>query len=232
MEKRRKELAFLAVGVLLLGAALYTTFKPRAKPASAEQPRQVAQEANAQPQEPAEVSGPSVEQEEAGAKKATGSLTAVAKPRRDPFRGRSACVVASVPSSSGSAARPTKISRVPTLPMPPLPSLLGPGGYGESQQFGTLSFPGFASAGMMQPGGTSPGTMAASQATGLSDNVLRVTGIIEGDPTIAILRKGDARYIVRVGDPVQGYVVESISGRRVVLAAGGERRSLFLGGRL
>jgi hypothetical protein len=60
-----------------------------------------------------------------------------------------------------------------------------------------------------------------------------VTGIIQGDPNVAILRKGERRFIVREGDPVGSqYTVTKISARRVVLSAGEhDQVILYLSGR-
>jgi hypothetical protein len=232
MEKRRKELAFLAVGVLLLGAALYTTFKPRTEPASADKPKQVAEAPKAQPDEPREMEEPTaVDEGPVAAEKPSATKEPAASAHRDPFAGKKPGMRLS--STGGSLAKPVQMSAVRSFPMPPM---LGPGTAGPQNTFGTLPFAGMlgGNMGLPQPGATTSGTPSATGSRGTPpvDNTLRVTGIIEGNPTVAILRKGEARYIVQTGDPVLGYVVESISGRRVVLAAGGEKKSLFLGGRL
>jgi hypothetical protein len=57
---------------------------------------------------------------------------------------------------------------------------------------------------------------------------LKLTGVIEGDANLAVIRAGDARHIVREGQSINGkYVVKSISRTGVRLARNG--KTYFLG---
>jgi hypothetical protein len=85
-----------------------------------------------------------------------------------------------------------------------------------------------ASGATPESGVVTPGTPAPP-----AEPPLRLTGVIYGDPSMAIIRKGSQRYFVRPGDPVGSrYVVQSISQRRVVLATSQGTLSLDLTGRL
>jgi hypothetical protein len=241
MDKQKKELILLVIGMAVVGLAAYFSFRPKAPAAAPESPalsppkavararpaREAAateaaggvekkaetpdeQAARSADKEPAE-QVPAGKLEEAGPQR---------KPGRDPFEAPSfvglpggAAVARGVgPATTAASARAgamlpgsLRIGPLPTIP--PL-SVLVPGGPGGPQPV--------------------PGMPAFFQ-----QEKLRLTGIIHGDPAIAILRKGERRFIVREGDPVGArYIVTEISGRRVVLGAGEhDRVILYLPGR-
>jgi len=61
---------------------------------------------------------------------------------------------------------------------------------------------------------------------------LVLTGIVDGSPTVAILRQDDQRFFVKVGDFVgDGYRVQSIARQQVVLAGHEGNVILRMGGR-
>jgi len=61
--------------------------------------------------------------------------------------------------------------------------------------------------------------------------VLRLTGVVGGEQKLALLRRGESRYLVRVGDTVEsGYRVAKITDAAVVLQKGRRTRTLRLGG--
>lgn len=61
---------------------------------------------------------------------------------------------------------------------------------------------------------------------------LSLTGIVDGKPTVAILRQDDKRFFVKVGDQVgDGYRVQSIRGEQVVLVGQQGKLVLRMGGR-
>jgi len=54
---------------------------------------------------------------------------------------------------------------------------------------------------------------------------LRLVGIVTGARTLAVIRHGDTRYYVKVGDEIaDGYRVEAIRGDREVVLAGNRGR--------
>jgi len=59
-------------------------------------------------------------------------------------------------------------------------------------------------------------------------DVLRLTGIVEGQARLAIMRRGGNRYMVRLGDSVDGQRVLLISAGSVVLQHGAHKRTLRL----
>ena len=182
--KRRKELALIGVGALVVLVALYLTFRPRAKPAAATPPvaSAVVQPA-AQPQAPSpQEPGPGLIE--------SGAATT---PGRDPFR---PVVLAQAPGATAPPAPP--MGGIDPLPVPWL--LQG-----------------------SEPGANLP----------TSQDRLRLAGIVQGEPPVAVLRQGSKRYFVTIGDPVDSeYIVRSISDRRVVLAKGEGTLSLIIGGRM
>ncbi len=71
-----------------------------------------------------------------------------------------------------------------------------------------------------------PGSPGASWG-GPAPSVLWLAGVVEGDPKLAVLRRGDSRYLVKEGDSVEGaYRVVKIASNAVTLQRG--RRSLTL----
>jgi hypothetical protein len=66
----------------------------------------------------------------------------------------------------------------------------------------------------------------------VADSSLTLTGIVEGKSDVAILRQGDQRLFVKVGDSIGGgYRVQSIGNQQVVLAGPQGTVILRMGGR-
>ncbi len=60
--------------------------------------------------------------------------------------------------------------------------------------------------------------------------VLWLSGVIRGDPSLAIIRRGENRYLVQEGNTIEsGYQVVEISPDRVVLQRRGAKRVLRIG---
>jgi|GEM_PF-2575512 len=59
--------------------------------------------------------------------------------------------------------------------------------------------------------------------------VLWLSGVIQGDPMVALLRRGENRFLVRKGDVFEGYEVVDISSNSVMLHRGGRTTKLRLG---
>ncbi len=188
MDKRRKELLFLAAGLVVLLLALYFTFKPSTPAAQATtKPAAPARAAPAAPLAQIQAAVAPIPMSEGGT--TTG---------RNPFTPVIATTRAVVPP----AAAPRVATASPLLPpLRPLPL-------------------GFS---MLEP---SSGAAITPTPAAPAESPLRLTGVISGDPSIAIVRKGDKRYYVRPGDPVGSrYVVQSISHRRVVLVGAREGKT-------
>ncbi|NIM04144.1 MAG: hypothetical protein GTN69_02985 [Armatimonadetes bacterium] len=86
--------------------------------------------------------------------------------------------------------------------------------------------PGAALPPLVPPGGV--GTLPSD----LTPDVLHLTGVIRGEKTLAVLRKGETRYFVNRGDKVEGnYVVTYIGANSVTLRTNeGDKINLILGG--
>jgi hypothetical protein len=223
MDKQKKELILLTVGLAVVGLAAYFSFHPKAPAAAPENAAPSASKAAASaepPQEPLKAEARHEEGQAQGAAEKDPSKQVAAvgpeeaqpqlKPGRDPFQApdfasaSSAAATSTRPRPGGAPGSAQALPRLPVIPPLPFIAAAIPGG--------------------VQP---PPGFTAAPQEK------LRVTGIIHGDPDVAILRKGERRFIVREGDPVGSqYIVTKISGRRVVLSAGEhDQVILYLSGR-
>jgi len=70
----------------------------------------------------------------------------------------------------------------------------------------------------------------ATRPLGPAPGVLWLSGVIQGDPTVAVLRRGENRYHVCEGDLIEGrYRVISISNNTAVLQRGSTRQTLRVG---
>jgi hypothetical protein len=208
MDKRRKELLFLGAGLAVLLLALYFTFKPSTPAARATtQPPQPAAAPVEQPQPSAEI--------QASAMPVPMSASGT-REGRNPFAPSVSTTAAAAPVGSGPPIT-TAMAPPPSLP------LLRPIGL---ELFPNSSGP---------ESGPGPSVITPAAPGPPAEAPLRLTGVIYGNPSIAIIRKGEQRYFVRPGDPVGSrYVVQSIEHRRVVLvgAQGLAPLQLDLTGRL
>lgn len=66
--------------------------------------------------------------------------------------------------------------------------------------------------------------------SGPPPDVLWLAGVIEGERTVALLRRGENRYLVGEGDKIEGgYQVVKIAAGSVTLQRGGRKRTLRVG---
>jgi len=127
----------------------------------------------------------------------------VSPPRRDPFNP----LVPSGRQMSSPAASPSRPAGPAATQLPP--SALFP-----------PTLPPLFGPGQAPVTGVTPGP-----------DVLYLSGIIKGNPDIAVLRRGENRYIVHQGDLIEGrYRVMAIGPGRVTLREGKNSYTLKLGG--
>ncbi len=62
-------------------------------------------------------------------------------------------------------------------------------------------------------------------------NVLWLSGVIQGNPKVALFRRGDNRYLVKEGGVVEGYQVANITSNSVTIQRGSRKRTLRIGQR-
>jgi hypothetical protein len=109
---------------------------------------------------------------------------------------------APVPPGVRAPRKPAPLSRATSrLPLPPLsPADFGP----------------------VQAGGAAP-------ATGPAPNVLWLSGVIQGDPRVALLRRGEHRYVMQEGGTFESYRVLKITSNSVTLQRGTKKQTLRVG---
>ncbi len=78
--------------------------------------------------------------------------------------------------------------------------------------------PDFAALGSAHPSGPPP-------------NLLWLSGVIQGDPPVALLRRGDKRYVVREGGTFEGYRVTRIGTNTATIQRGARTQTLRVGKR-
>lgn len=206
MDKRRKEILVLAGGLVVLLVALYCTFRPSA-PAAQATPRTAA---------PAAMVATA---KTTAAPEAQAAVTPTADPVSDTTAGRNpfrpVIATARVAAPITSPPPVTRLARLTTPPLMPLrPVAITP----------------FSGNGL---GGEVSRTPVITPTNRPAEEPLALTGIVYGDPSIAIIRKGSQRYFVRPGDTVEGrYTVQSVAQRRVILVSSHGALSLDLTGRM
>lgn len=73
-------------------------------------------------------------------------------------------------------------------------------------------------------------TGVGAEARGPAPGVLWLSGVIQGQPRLAVIRRGQNRYMVREGDTFEGqYRVATISSNSVTLQRGRRKLTLRLG---
>jgi len=73
-------------------------------------------------------------------------------------------------------------------------------------------------------------TDAPVEPTGPPPEVLWLSGVIQGDPRVALLRRGESRYVVKEGDIIEDrYVVSEIGNNSVTLKSGSRTKTLRVG---
>jgi len=224
MDKRRKEVAFLAIAVVVLGLAVVLQLRSGATPspaAAAPGSQAAAAKPSAAPAHPAPP-GQATAQVAATPASAPSGLAAVSVPppksTRDPF---SALAAPPAPSRKG-----VEVAQLPNVPVsrPLFPPLrlnsvppVTPFRVGPASALGTPPM----------AGGPGPSQPSAPPQPAQP----RLVGIVEGDQPMAVIRLGDKRYYPRLGESIGEYAVSDISARRVVLSSASGTLSLSLGGR-
>ena len=79
-----------------------------------------------------------------------------------------------------------------------------------------------------QPPDFPPGDFAAVSQRPTPD-VLWLSGVVQGKPKVAVLRRGENRYFVKEGGTVEGYRVVKIGSNSVTIQRGSRKRTLRLG---
>jgi hypothetical protein len=134
--------------------------------------------------------------------------------------------VAPVTSPEPKPAAAEGNSRLPTRRVAPTPQASPPLPPLPQRRFATRADA--AGAGSVPPLLPPPyGTTMASVAVP-PPQVLRLTGVVDGDKRLAILRRGAGRYMVHEGDTVEGQRVVSIGPASVMLQRGTRKRTLRL----
>jgi hypothetical protein len=216
MGKRHKELIVFVTTLAVLGLLVVMTLgKGKGKPKTAQRPHsQPAVQVASRPDHPDTGGLTSDTADDSGPDLPLAGDIAGRPGVRDPF------VPTINVSGTQSAAQPpsqppsgTSVSPVPTGPPPHVPPL----------NIGSLLGPPITTA---QPG-------VNTQPTAPPPDPITLSGIIEGDPPVAIFRRGDNRFFVKPGDQFAGnYRVIEISSQSVTVAHGSKRQSLLIGGKL
>jgi len=69
----------------------------------------------------------------------------------------------------------------------------------------------------------------AEVSTGPAPDVLWLSGVIQGDPKLALLRRGEKRYLVKEGGSFESYRVVKIGSNSVTIQRGSRKRALRVG---
>jgi hypothetical protein len=125
-----------------------------------------------------------------------------------------AAYATAIARASGAGPSPTVAALLNPTPPPqrdPFRPLIAPGGYRQTQET-ARSEPTENTSSALPP---LPGPETTA---GRSSNVLRVTGIVVGRPSVAVLRRGEDVFIVQPGDVLNGGLrVQSVSRTSVTL---------------
>jgi len=203
MGRRSKDILLLVLAVIALVVALYT-FRRKPQPVPSAKPAATAAVDEARPQgEKAREEKPASGKEQALAPVGSGGAT------RNPFE---------VPGEGPSAA--AQSGRKPETSSEQAPA-------GKSQEMqAPFVFP--------LPSATKPPTVSAATGSkpGTSQMQLTLNGILSGPQSMAVIREGDKRYYVKVGDRVgDRYRVQAITQKEVVLTSSEGKVILRMGGR-
>ena len=66
-------------------------------------------------------------------------------------------------------------------------------------------------------------------SAGPAPNVLWLSGVIQGDPKLALLRRGEKRYLVKEGGSFERYRVAKIGSNSVTIQRGSRKLTLRVG---
>lgn len=203
MEKRGKEIILLVLAVALVAVAAVTLLRrPAPAPPPAVEPA-TARPEKSQPGSDAEAAKPA--KPELPTPQALLGGSAGSSPNRNPF------------SQPGGAAPSGAAAAAPT------DAQLPPGGPGALPPNGPA---GAATSALLPVAG------GGGERPPVAQDTLYLSGVIRGRKSVAILRRGEARYFVGRGERVEGnYVVAYIGPDSVILKdKAGNKMSLQLGG--
>jgi hypothetical protein len=164
------------------------------------------------------------------------SLTPDSTVRVRPMRSRGTAEASPAASASAKADRTASVREAAAPPASKLPPLYAKASASAPKPLPALAKPPTprraASDGPLPP--FQPPDWSAAEAPsgapGRSPSVLWLSGVIQGNPKVALLRRGEERFLVREGDTVDGvYRVSAISGSSVTLARGRRRLTLRVG---
>jgi hypothetical protein len=74
-----------------------------------------------------------------------------------------------------------------------------------------------------------PPAGVAEASTGPAPDVLWLSGVIQGNPKLALLRRGETRYLVKEGGTFESYRVVKIGSNSVTIQRGSRKRTLRVG---
>jgi hypothetical protein len=135
----------------------------------------------------------------------TGTSRSAGGPTRSPFEGPGAAAVA-----ESEAGRKPPVGAVAGLPQGPAPAV------DPLPALPTLA----------------PATAGSPKQATTPEKTLTLNGIVAGRQAMAVIRQGEQRYYVKVGDPVgDQYRVQTISQKEVVLVGKEGKVILRMGGR-
>jgi hypothetical protein len=71
---------------------------------------------------------------------------------------------------------------------------------------------------------------APAQPSGPPPGILWLSGVIQGGPRVAVLRRGESRFVVKEGDIIEDrYTVSQIENNSIVLKQGSRKLTLRVG---
>lgn len=221
MEKRQKELIIFAVAIGVLALLVVMTLgkgrRSQSPPTVTQPEAQAAAETTTTNTQATTAQAPGVadpEDDKGPLVPYQGNIVGHAR-ERDPFiavvnvgfGGRTVQTASAVTKGSVSPV-PTRNGSPPAISLPPFPNIFGP----------------------VKPVDPTGSSTVATPAP--AQDPLVLTGIIQGDPPVAVFRRAEKRFIVKPGDEFAGYQVTEIAAQRVALARGSKHHSLSLGGKL
>jgi hypothetical protein len=211
MDKRHKELIVFAVAIGVLALLAVMTLGKGKHPQTARKTKKPAVQvaSNSRDVTGQPVTSPDADADDGDMVPLTGDIAGRSR-QRDPF----------IPAVSVvEAAKPTQ---TPTVNPPKVPAV-------AMNMHGPPQLPNWPvfNTGEIRP--ANPGVVAPQP---VREERIVLTGIIEGNPPVAVFRRSNKRFIVEPGDNFAGYRVVNIYGQSVALAQGNKHHSIPLGGQL
>jgi hypothetical protein len=201
---RRKDILLLVLAVVALAVAVYT-FRRKPPPTAAQQPAAATAPVKSKTQVAKAGEAPK------GAGPAGTGLPSSGA-TRNPFEGPGAGAAAAGAEAGKKPAGTSEKAPEGKWQRAPAPAVIQP---------------------PISPNATSPGATVQGTKAGKSQpSTLTLNGIVAGKQTMAVIREGDQRYYVKVGDRVgDRYRVQTITQKEVVLVGSEGKVILRMGGR-